>query len=247
MVQLSATKCSCIAIFCASLETCRHNPLCWFSTSVYRCCYCCCCCCCCLFRYRLSPETFGYTPGPKVWHITGKEGILRTLQPRVLIEWAPEPPCMCSHESKLFVPAGNRTPVVQLTVHPGLSPSTGFKFQLDVLQKVHFGYLEDNIKMDHTKMGLEGRVMDWNGSGLAPEIEMCSEDESSDWIGIGTLFKVINNPSLWGSRHRGTKDGHTHSEANHRYTNIVLDTVSCKRYIWHTWPFGSSIYSRNVV
>jgi hypothetical protein len=31
----------------------RHNPLCCFSTSVY---------CCCLFRYRLSPETFGYTP-----------------------------------------------------------------------------------------------------------------------------------------------------------------------------------------
>jgi hypothetical protein len=34
-------------------EFCRHNPLCCSSTSV--------CCCCCLFRYRLSPETFGYT------------------------------------------------------------------------------------------------------------------------------------------------------------------------------------------
>jgi hypothetical protein len=34
-----------------SSEFCRHNPLCCFSTSVY----------CCLFRYRLSPETFGYT------------------------------------------------------------------------------------------------------------------------------------------------------------------------------------------
>jgi hypothetical protein len=33
-------------------EFCRHNPLCCFSASV---------CCCCLFRYRLSPETFGYT------------------------------------------------------------------------------------------------------------------------------------------------------------------------------------------
>jgi hypothetical protein len=32
-------------------EFCRHNPLCCFSTSVY---------CCSLFRYRLSPETFGY-------------------------------------------------------------------------------------------------------------------------------------------------------------------------------------------
>jgi hypothetical protein len=31
-------------------EFCCHNPLCCFSTSVY-----------CLFRYRLSPETFGYT------------------------------------------------------------------------------------------------------------------------------------------------------------------------------------------
>jgi hypothetical protein len=29
-----------------------HNPLCCFSTIVY---------CCCLFRYRISPETFGYT------------------------------------------------------------------------------------------------------------------------------------------------------------------------------------------
>jgi hypothetical protein len=37
-----------------SSEFCRHNPLCCFSTSVY-------CCCCCLFRYRLSPKTFGYT------------------------------------------------------------------------------------------------------------------------------------------------------------------------------------------
>jgi len=35
-----------------SSELCSHNSLCRFSTSVY---------CCCLFRYRLSPETFGYT------------------------------------------------------------------------------------------------------------------------------------------------------------------------------------------
>jgi hypothetical protein len=35
-----------------SSEFCRHNPLFCFSTSVY---------CCCLFRYWLSPETFGYT------------------------------------------------------------------------------------------------------------------------------------------------------------------------------------------
>jgi hypothetical protein len=32
---------------------CRHNPLCCFSTSVYFCKH--------IFRYRLSPETFGYT------------------------------------------------------------------------------------------------------------------------------------------------------------------------------------------
>jgi hypothetical protein len=36
-----------------SSKSCRHNPLCCFSASVY--------CCCCLFRYRLSPVTFGYT------------------------------------------------------------------------------------------------------------------------------------------------------------------------------------------
>jgi hypothetical protein len=36
-----------------SNEFCRHNPLCYFSTSVYF--Y------YCLFRYLLSPETFGYT------------------------------------------------------------------------------------------------------------------------------------------------------------------------------------------
>jgi hypothetical protein len=33
-----------------SSEFCCHNPLCCFSTS---------CCCYCLFRYGLSPETFG--------------------------------------------------------------------------------------------------------------------------------------------------------------------------------------------
>jgi hypothetical protein len=36
-----------------SSEFCRHNPLYCFLTSV--------CCCCCWFRYRLSPDTFGYT------------------------------------------------------------------------------------------------------------------------------------------------------------------------------------------
>jgi hypothetical protein len=36
-----------------SSEFCHHNPLCCFSTSVY--------CCKLVFRYRLSPETFGYT------------------------------------------------------------------------------------------------------------------------------------------------------------------------------------------
>jgi hypothetical protein len=34
-------------------ELCRHNPLCCFSTSVYFCKL--------IFRYRLSPKTFGYT------------------------------------------------------------------------------------------------------------------------------------------------------------------------------------------
>jgi hypothetical protein len=54
MVQLSATRCSCIAILLVCLmEFCRHNSLCCFSTSV--------CCCKRVFRYRLSPETFEYT------------------------------------------------------------------------------------------------------------------------------------------------------------------------------------------
>jgi hypothetical protein len=39
-----------------SSESCRHNPLCCFSTSVYFCKR--------IFRYRLSPETFGYTLVP---------------------------------------------------------------------------------------------------------------------------------------------------------------------------------------
>jgi hypothetical protein len=38
---------------CQSSEFCRHNRLCCFSVSVHF--------CCCLFRYRPSPETFGYT------------------------------------------------------------------------------------------------------------------------------------------------------------------------------------------
>jgi hypothetical protein len=55
MVQLSATRCSCITIFFSqSSEFCRHNPLCYFSTNV--------CCCKRIFHYRLIPETFGYTP-----------------------------------------------------------------------------------------------------------------------------------------------------------------------------------------
>jgi len=39
-----------------SSELCCHNSLCSFSTSVY----------CCWFRYRLSPQTFGYTLLPSI-------------------------------------------------------------------------------------------------------------------------------------------------------------------------------------
>jgi len=48
-----------------SSQYCRHNPLCCFSTSVY--------CCSCWFRYRLSPETSGYTPVHRsnTWKCTG--------------------------------------------------------------------------------------------------------------------------------------------------------------------------------
>jgi len=40
-------------------EFCRHNPLCCSSTSVYS--------CKCIFRYQLSPETFGYTLVQEAW------------------------------------------------------------------------------------------------------------------------------------------------------------------------------------
>jgi hypothetical protein len=53
MVQPPATRCSYIAILYVSLVSFAvNNPLCCFSTSVY--------CCKHIFRYRLSPETFGY-------------------------------------------------------------------------------------------------------------------------------------------------------------------------------------------
>jgi hypothetical protein len=50
-----------------SSEFCRRNTLCCFSTSA------CCCCCCCLFRYRLSPETFGYTLVRGKWNESRKK------------------------------------------------------------------------------------------------------------------------------------------------------------------------------
>jgi hypothetical protein len=54
MVQLSATRCSCMAILWVSLVSFAAITLCvCFSTSVY--------CCKRIFRYRISPETFGYT------------------------------------------------------------------------------------------------------------------------------------------------------------------------------------------
>jgi len=53
VVRLSATRCSYIAILWVSLVSfAAIIPLCYFSTSVY--------CCKRIFRYRLSPETFGY-------------------------------------------------------------------------------------------------------------------------------------------------------------------------------------------
>jgi hypothetical protein len=43
-----------VSLFSESVsEFCQHNPLCCFSTCVY--------CCKHIFRYRLSPKTFGYT------------------------------------------------------------------------------------------------------------------------------------------------------------------------------------------
>jgi hypothetical protein len=46
VVQLSATRCSCIAILWVNLVSFATITVCWFSVSV------CCCCCCCWFRYR---------------------------------------------------------------------------------------------------------------------------------------------------------------------------------------------------
>jgi hypothetical protein len=58
MAQLSATRLQLYSYSVSQFsEFCRHNPLCWFSTSVY----------CCLFRYRLSPETFGLHP--RIWQL----------------------------------------------------------------------------------------------------------------------------------------------------------------------------------
>jgi len=51
MIQLSATSCSCIAVLWVSLVSFTAITLCVASQRV----------CCCLFRYRLRPETFGYT------------------------------------------------------------------------------------------------------------------------------------------------------------------------------------------
>jgi hypothetical protein len=53
-VQLSATRCSFIAVLWVSLVSFAVITLfCCFSTNFYR--------CRCIFLYRLSPETFGYT------------------------------------------------------------------------------------------------------------------------------------------------------------------------------------------
>jgi hypothetical protein len=52
MVQLSVTKCSCIAVLWVSLVSFAAITLCVDSQRVFI---------CCLFRYRLSPETFGYS------------------------------------------------------------------------------------------------------------------------------------------------------------------------------------------
>jgi hypothetical protein len=53
-----------------SSEFCRHNPLCCFSMNVY---------CCYLFRYRLSPETFGYTFVLGEWKYNSKHSLTSPL------------------------------------------------------------------------------------------------------------------------------------------------------------------------
>jgi len=51
MIQPSATRCGCVAILLVIQVSFAAITLCVASQRV----------CCCLFRYRLSPETFGYT------------------------------------------------------------------------------------------------------------------------------------------------------------------------------------------
>jgi hypothetical protein len=69
-----------------SSEFCCHNPLCYFSTSVY--------CCKHIFRYRLRPETFGYTlvkysttflEGPRIF--TQTVSSIR-IEPRTIKIWS---------------------------------------------------------------------------------------------------------------------------------------------------------------
>jgi hypothetical protein len=56
-------------------EFCHHNPLCCFSTSVY----------CCWCRYRLSPETFGYTLVPEtIFHAMGRGIYVNILHPVII-------------------------------------------------------------------------------------------------------------------------------------------------------------------
>jgi hypothetical protein len=67
-----------------SSEFCRHNPLCFFSTSVY----------CCLFRDRISPETFGYTL------VRGPSRDTKWVSPKYKPEALPiQPSCSANHSS----------------------------------------------------------------------------------------------------------------------------------------------------
>jgi hypothetical protein len=79
MVQLSATRCSCIAILWLSLVRFSAISLYVASQRVFFFCK-------CIFRYRLSPETFGYTLVHKIFVGISNSQLPLSLDLRVILK-----------------------------------------------------------------------------------------------------------------------------------------------------------------
>jgi hypothetical protein len=78
-----------------SSEFCRHNPFCCVSTSVY--------CCKRIFRYRLGPETFGYTLLRPHFYLQllyylRFEALVATECNEVFSGYQPCQDCLCLHD-----------------------------------------------------------------------------------------------------------------------------------------------------